>query len=144
YVAFIEEMKLAHGRLAPMLTHDDPGAWAAITTGAFRALPALLRPLAKILARSGLPEPVQQALAIWTHIAGQTPAEAPAPLAFVAALIHTEGCYVPRGGVGSVARWLHEASVRAGVRIRFDTKVSRILTERGRVLGVRLGSGEEL
>jgi phytoene dehydrogenase-like protein len=144
YRAFIDEMKRAHSRLAPMLTHDEPGAWAALTTGAFRALPALLRPLSAILERSGLPAPVREALAIWTHIAGQTPAEAPAPLAFVAALIHTEGCYVPRGGVGAVASFLHRITLEAGVRIRFGTKVERILTEDGRTVGVRLASGEEL
>ncbi len=144
YVAFIEEMARAHGRLAPMLTHDDPGAWAALSTGAFRALPALLRPLGSILARSGLPAPVQEALAIWTHIAGQTPTEAPAPLAFVAALIHTRGCYVPRGGVGEVARCLHDAAVSRGVQIRFGAKVERILVENHRVRGVRLASGEEI
>jgi phytoene dehydrogenase-like protein len=144
YVAFIEEMKRAHSRLAPLLTHDAPGAWTALTTGAFRALPALVRPLGGLLARSGLPAPVQQALAIWTHIAGQTPAEAPAPLAFVAALIHTEGCYVPRGGVGAVASYLYDAAIAAGVAVRFDTKVSRVLTESGRASGVRLVSGDEI
>ncbi len=36
-------------------------------------------------------------MAIWTHVAGQTTAEAPSPLAFVAAVIHGVGAWLPRG-----------------------------------------------
>lgn len=144
YRAFVAEMRAAHGRLAPMLTSDAPGAWTLLSTGAFRALGTLLRPLGSLLRRTGLPEPVQHALGIWTHVAGQKLDEAPAPLAFVPALIHTHGCYVPRGGVGAVSERAFEAARAAGVRFRFETEVERVQVERGRAVGVRLTTGEDL
>ncbi len=144
YRVFVAEMRRAHQRLAPLLTADHAGPWRAVRTGAVRALPVLMRSLATILRRSGLPEPVQQAVGIWTHIAGQSLEGAPAPLAFVPALIHSEGCYVPRGGVGRVASYAYEKAVASGVTFRFSTPVEKIVVASGRVTGLELGTGERV
>jgi phytoene dehydrogenase-like protein len=144
YRRFIAEMTTANARLRPLLTHETPGALSALRTGAFRALPVLLRSLADVLERTGLARPVRDALAIWTHIAGQDVATAPSPLAFVPALIHGEGCYVPRGGVAAVAARLERLARDRGVDLRAGAKVARIAVRDGRAVGVELASGEEL
>jgi len=144
YRRFVAEMKTAHQRLMPLLTHEHPGPWSALVTGAFRAAPVLLRSLEGVLRRSGLPSPVIQALGIWTHIAGQELKDAPSPLAFVPALIHSEGCYVPEAGIAAIPRALAAHARESGVQLRLGTAVERILVERDRAVGVRLSSGEEL
>ena len=55
---------------------------------------------------------VAAAVAIWTHVAGQTTAEAPSPLAFVAAIIHGVGAFYPPGGIGCVPQALASGSRR--------------------------------
>src|SRR5205814_6924506 len=87
YERFVREVERVYRRLSPLLYLSRPGPSALLRTGAWRHLPFLLRSLGAVLARSGLPAPVQDALAIWTHVAGQRVEEAPSPMAFVAALI---------------------------------------------------------
>ncbi|CAN5922483.1 phytoene desaturase [soil metagenome] len=144
YRRFIEDMRVANARLRPLLTHESPGAMAALRTGAFRALPLLLASLGGVLERTGLAAPVRHALAIWTPIAGQDMATAPSPLAFVPALIHSEGCYVPVGGVAAVATRLEARARELGATLRARSKVSTIRVADGRVTGVALESGEEI
>ena len=55
------------------------------------------------------------------------------------------GVYAPRGGVHSIATGLARAVVEAGVSIRYDTDVTRILRNgEGAVSGVDLGGDERL
>lgn len=49
-----------------------------------------------------------------------------------------------RGGMGNLARALASAAQAAGVTIRTDAEVARILTADGRVTGVQLASGETI
>ena len=144
YRTFVEEMRVANARLRPLLTDEAPGAVSALRTGAFRALPVLMKSLSDVLEATGLPAPVRDALAIWTHIAGQSMKTAPSPLAFVPALIHSEGCYVPRGGVAAVAARLEALARERGALLRSGAKVARITVENGRATGVVLDSGEAL
>lgn len=54
------------------------------------------------------------------------------------------GQYLPKGGMGTLARALEAGAIKAGARIRFSSAVAKILTEKGRAIGVVLQSGEEL
>jgi len=49
-----------------------------------------------------------------------------------------------KGGLGAVSRALASAAKEAGVEVRLDAQVERVLVHDGRVTGVRLSSGEEL
>ena len=48
------------------------------------------------------------------------------------------------GGMGAITQAMAAACIDAGVEIRLDAPVSRVLTEAGKVAGVRLESGEEI
>ena len=80
-------------------------------------------------------------MAIWTHVAGQTTAEAPSPLAFVAAILHGVGTYYPEGGLGAVPKALEAAAIEAGVEFQYGTTVTAIRSDRGRARGVVTASG---
>src|SRR5262249_40021029 len=105
----------------------------------WRHIPFLMRTLKSVLGRAGLPQPLVNAIGIWTHIAGQSMAEAPSPMAFVPALIHSVGAYYPIGGIGAIARALESGAKALGVEFRFQTKVARIRCEGAAATGVETG-----
>ena len=149
YRAFVEKTARVHTALAPVQTRSHPGPLALLRAGALRHAPFLIAPLGKIFADAGFHPVVQDALGIWTHVAGQRLADAPSPLGLVPALIHTHGCFVPKsgprgGGVGAVVDVVEAAVRAAGVVVRTSTRVQRIQSDHRRVTGVLLESGEAL
>ena len=73
------------------------------------------------------------------------------PPSQVSAFIHAgimrhyyEGAYYPRGGAFTIPRAFVQALKQAGGEIRLQARVSRILLERDRVLGVELETGEQI
>ncbi len=144
YESFIDKVTAIHSRVRPMLFASHPTAGALLRSGAVFDAPFLLRSLGSVLRSSGLPDPVQQALAIWTHVAGQSVSEAPSPMAFVPALIHGVGAWLPRGGIGRIPEVLAAHAESCGVTVRTGARVTRIRIENGRARGVLLATGEEL
>ncbi len=130
--------------LRPMLQVSRPSALGLIRSSAWLHAPFLMRSLAGVLSDSGLPAPLVEAMAIWTHVAGQTKAQAPSPLAFVPALMHNVGSYYPQGGIRRIPQVLERAALAAGARFRYSTKVTRIRTKDRKVLGVETEAGEFL
>ena len=55
---------------------------------------------------------------------------------------HYGGINYPKGGVGQIAQRLAEGLEKAGGEIRYRARVTEILTERGRAVGVKLATGE--
>ena len=142
YERFVESSAQSYRRLEPMLHISQPGPADLVRWGAWRDVPFLMRSLGACLASTGLPAPVIDAMAIWTHIAAQKPSEAPSVLAFVPAMIHTIGAFYPVGGVGTIARALLAAAYTAGVDFQFGTKVGAIRCAQGRVIGVETAQGK--
>lgn len=144
YRRFIEQTRAIYARLAPLQRMPPPNFTSILRMGAWRDAPFLLRSLGSNLARSGLPERIQDAIAIWTHVAGQSPAEAPSPLALVPSLIHGAGAFYPVGGIAAIPRLLTTAAEKAGVAIRYRAPVRAIRSKSGRAIGVELATGEFL
>jgi phytoene desaturase len=142
YESFVAEMRETHGRLSPLLHVSRPGPASLLHNRAYTRIPFLLRSLRSILARANLPEPVIDAIAIWTQIAGQRIDEAPSPLAFVPALIHSVGAFYPVEGIGSIPRTLTRVAAEAGVEFQYNTTVRSIVSEHGRVHGVETNQDE--
>ncbi|MEB3248943.1 MAG: carotenoid isomerase [Merismopediaceae bacterium] len=57
---------------------------------------------------------------------------------------HYGGINYPKGGVGQIAEKLVEGLVQSGSEIRYQARVTQILTEKGRAIGVKLANGEKL
>ena len=55
---------------------------------------------------------------------------------------HYGGINYPKGGVGQIAQKLVEGLEKAGSRIQYKARVTEILTENGRAVGVKLTSGQ--
>lgn len=56
---------------------------------------------------------------------------------------HYGGINYPKGGVGQIAQKLVEGLEKAGGQIRYKARVTKILTENGKAVGVRLADGKE-
>jgi prolycopene isomerase len=56
---------------------------------------------------------------------------------------HYGGINYPKGGVGQIAQKLVEGLEKAGGRIQYKARVTDIIREKGKAVGVRLASGEE-
>jgi phytoene dehydrogenase-like protein len=142
YAAFVAAAGRVYRHLEPLLHHSRPGAVDVLRTGAWRHLRFLLSSLGAVLARSGLPRPLVDAIAIWTHVARQRIDEAPSPMAFVPALIHGVGAFYPTGGIAAVPRALACAAQAAGIELRCGARVRRVHVRNGRAAGAELESGE--
>jgi len=138
YPSFVSQMAKRYAQLAPMLRVSRPTLLTLARHGALGAAPFLLQSLATVMRRSGLRPRAVEALTIWTHVAGQSLASAPSPMAFVPALIHEHGAWVPRGGTSAIARSLRDAAEARGVRFRFGARVTAIVAGRGIRIGEEL------
>lgn len=56
---------------------------------------------------------------------------------------HYGGINYPKGGVGQIALKLVEGLEKAGGEIKYKARVTKIITENGRAVGVKLATGEE-
>jgi diapolycopene oxygenase len=144
YRRLVADLEGRYRRLAPLQRRSRPGLLDLLRTGAWREVPFLLRSLGTVLAGARLPRPVVDALAIWTHVAGQRLEEAPSPLAFVPAVIHGHGAWYPASGIGAIPRVLAEAARSSGVEFHHGTRVKSIRCRAGQVEGVETDSGEFL
>lgn len=144
YLRFVKKTGAIEASLRPLLYGSAPGPMSLLGGGRWRHTRFLLQSLQSVLRASRLPEPVVDALSIWTHVAGQRPEEAPSPLAFVPALVHSVGCFYPREGIRAIPAVLEKAARAAGVEFRYRAKAKRICAESGRINGVELFGGEKI
>jgi phytoene dehydrogenase-like protein len=142
YIRYVKAMSTIYGRLRPMLERSHPRVRDLIRDGAWKQIPFLLQSLGSVLSSVPLPPPVKEAIAIWTHVAGQSVREAPSPMAFVSSLIHHPGCFYPVEGIGAIPHVLSQVACSLGVHFRFGTKVRRICGKDGCVSGVETDQGE--
>jgi phytoene dehydrogenase-like protein len=142
YLRFVRKTGAIEASLRPLLYGSAPGPMSMLGGRRWRHAGFLLRSLYSVLRSSHLPQPVVDALSIWTHVAGQRPEEAPSPLAFVPALVHSVGCFYPKHGIRAIPEVLAKAAVAAGVEFSYGTKAGKICTHGGRVTGVESNQGE--
>jgi phytoene dehydrogenase-like protein len=142
YLRFVRKTGAIEASLRPLLYGSAPGPTSLLGGGRWRHAGFLLKSLHSVLRASRLPQAVVVALSIWTHVAGQRPEEAPSPLAFVPALVHSVGCFYPKEGIRAIPRVLEQAAVAAGVEFRYRTKAKTICTEGRRVTGAESTEGE--
>jgi phytoene dehydrogenase-like protein len=136
YVKFVREMEAIRARLTPLLRVSHPSAIELARRGSLGVAPFLLRSLASVMRRSGLPREVVNAIAIWTHVAGQSIDSAPSVMAFIPALIHCVGAFVPGDGMRAIPKLLAEYARRAGVAIQCRKAIHKIVTRNNDVIAV--------
>ncbi len=86
---------------------------------------------------------LRQLFARYATYCGSSPFELPATLMLVAD-VEQQGVWVIDGGMQRLASACHELAVSCGVAFRFESEVSKIDVELGRVAGLTLASGDRL
>ena len=142
YEALVASVTRTYARLNPLLFEPNPRKALVRHPGSWPAVPFLLKSLARVLASTGLPRPVIEAIAIWSHFVGQPVDEAPSPMAFAPMFLHVQGAFYARGGIGTVPAALARAAIEAGVELRLGARVRAIHCESALVRSVELDSGE--
>ena len=87
---------------------------------------------------------LQQWLGRYATYSGSSPYRSPATLSCIAAVEADHGAWYPVGGLGALRQALERVARRSGVTIRTSCDVKRIVSRRGRVVGVELAGGETL
>jgi phytoene desaturase len=87
---------------------------------------------------------VAQMMDHFTQYVGSSPYGSPAVLCGIAHMQTDEGIWYPMGGTRAVPVALERLARELGVEIRTNTLISKILTQGGRVTGVRTNHGEEI
>jgi phytoene dehydrogenase-like protein len=142
YQSFVSDMEKLRQRLAPLLVVPNPNLRELVRRGAVTVAPFLLRSLGGVLRRHALPREIVDAIGIWSHIAGQSLAEAASVMAFVPALVHRVGAFVPRAGMRAIPDVLQQRAAAAGATLQCGVRATRVRTQNGRVSGVETEDGE--
>ncbi|MGB5295337.1 MAG: phytoene desaturase family protein [Thermoanaerobaculia bacterium] len=87
---------------------------------------------------------VAQMLDHFTQYVGSSPYESPAVLCSIAHMQTEGGVWYPIGGTRAVPEALARLAESLGVEVRTETGVQRILTDKGKVIGVLTDNGETL
>jgi phytoene dehydrogenase-like protein len=124
YKKFVMQMNAIRTRLEPLLRVSHPNAIELARRGALGVATFLLRSLRSVVAK--LPREIVDTVTIWTHIAGQPIEDAPSVMAFVPALIHCVGAFVPAEGMRAIPQLLAENARRVGVEIHCGKVIHKI------------------
>ena len=89
-------------------------------------------------------ENLQQWLGRYATYSGSSPYRSPATLSCIASVEADHGAWYPIGGLGALRDALERVAHRSGVQIRTSCDVKRIVSRRGRVVGVEITGGETL
>lgn len=73
---------------------------------------------------------------------GSNPYQAPAIINIIAHLEHNIGAFAPKGGMHDITMHLYNLSKRLGVEYKMNTRVTQIITENDKAIGVRTSNGD--
>jgi phytoene dehydrogenase-like protein len=129
YIAFVHDTSRSYQRLSQLLHVSRPGLADLLASQAWKEAWFLVSSLQQVLARTGLPKEIVDAIGIWTHVAGQEMSHAPSPMAFVPALFQTVGSYYPQGGIRRIAEVLTQIAMNSGVQFELNRRIKKIHTQ---------------
>src|SRR5437016_2609236 len=142
YIAFVHHTNRVYERLSQLLHVSRPGLADLLNSGGWKEARFLLSSLQQVLARTGLPKEIVDAIGIWTHVAGQDLSQAASPMAFIPALFHIVGPYYSRGGIRRIAEVLTRIALNSGVHFELNRKITKIRTEGSRATAVETEDGQ--
>lgn len=136
YRNFVLDTAKIHTALSPHTYTSKPTPWDIIKTGKLSLIPFLVSSLGGVLARYSLHVDLQKAIGIWTQVAAQTIAKAPAPMALVPSLMHGQGAYYPIGGMGTIPQSLANKAIELGVTIHTNTQLTRVVHSNKKITAI--------
>ena len=126
YKKFVEATSRIHKKLTPHTYNSKPGPLDIIKSGHLSLIPFMLNNLAGILSKYGIKNELGKAIGIWTQVAAQTMAKAPAPMSLVPSLIHGQGAFYPKEGMGAVPNTLLKKVNDLKIPILYNTRMTGV------------------
>lgn len=129
----------------PFICAAEPSMTALLRGSAFRDLTAIkpFQTMWKALGRYFTDPRLQQLFGRYATYCGSSPFQAPATLMLVAH-VESAGVWLVEGGMYRLATAMANIAAARGVDIRCGVEVAGILTDFGRVTGVRLADGDSI
>ncbi len=127
----------------PAASLADMGAIIKKNPRFLKFMPVFLSSYQGILERFFRDEKVLQMMAYQALYFGLPPSLVPGPYAMVPYSEHV-GIYYPRGGMIRIPEALQRMGEKFGMQVRTGTRVSSVLMEGRRAIGVRLADGSEI
>lgn len=146
FTAFRERARAIHDTLAATFMHAPrPSLADLLQRAGVRGLPGLLglapfRSLWRELGRHFRDPHLRQLFARYATYCGSSPFQAPATLMLIAH-VELSGVWRVAGGMHRLATALMDLASHHGARFHFDTQVSGLVVEYGRIAGVTLPDG---
>lgn len=130
---------------APFICAPAPSMSALLRGSGFRDLTAIkpFQTMWKALGRYFGDPRLQQLFGRYATYCGSSPFHAPATLMLVAH-VESAGVWMIEGGMYRLATVMANMAIQRGVNIRCGIDVSAIVTDYGRVTGVRFADGEQI
>jgi 1-hydroxycarotenoid 3,4-desaturase len=129
----------------PFICAPAPSMTALVRGSAFRDLTAIkpFQTMWKALGRYFSDPRLQQLFGRYATYCGSSPFHAPATLMLVAH-VESAGVWLIEGGMYQLAAAMTTLAEARGINVRCGLDVSEIVTDHGRVTGVRLANGERI
>jgi phytoene desaturase len=131
--------RFRHALESPFLGWRDLLSWQLL-----KLLP-ILRPWQSLdteLGRYFTDERIRLAFSFQSKYLGMSPFNCPSLFSILSFLEYEYGIWHPIGGCAAVSEAMARVAVESGVELRLSEPVTRVLTERGRAVGVRTTAGE--
>ncbi len=113
------------------------------TPGLMRFAPLFIKSYEEVVNAYFKNPVVRQSMSYQSFYCGLPPGLAPGLFAMFPYSEH-RGLFYPAGGMVEVPAAIARCGERAGMRVMLDSRVEKVIVERGRALGVRLSDGTEI
>ncbi len=144
YINFVKATTNTHQKLTPHTYKSKPGPLDIIKKGNFSLIPFMLNNLAGVLKKYDINTELGKAIGIWTQVAAQTMKKAPAPMSLVPSLIHGQGAYYPKEGMGAVPKALADKVSAMDIPILYNTRLTGIKKTNKKIVGVSTDKKENI
>lgn len=146
YLRFMRDEGLKFDRVAPLLRRPFERLADYARGDVFAALPRLhaTDTVYGRLSRYFRDERLRNSFSFQAKYLGMSPWECPGTFTILSYMEHRYGLYHPEGGVNRICEAMAEVAREYGAAVHASAGVTRVLTERGKAVGVQLESGEKI
>jgi len=140
-----EAIKQAFGPIMtrPFMTFSDALKLTSSNPSLVKFMPHMLRSFESSLKSFFESDKVRASMSLQSYFIGLPPALCPGYILFLAYSEH-EGIFYPRGGMIEIPKAIEKVFAEFGGDMKFNARVTRVLTENGRAAGAELADGTQI
>lgn len=143
---FYEREKKRYERLMPILQKDNNNIAGALSPNIFRGLPyfSVGKSVFDEMGKYFSEDLAKLTFTFQSKYLGMSPWECPGAFGLVPYVEHAFGIYHVIGGLSEISRQMAKVCEELGVKINYNTKVKKIITENRVARGIELETGDRI